>query len=129
MEPIAIRINYWTLPDGSPTGEEPVGIEEFRNDLQNEYISFVRGQSGACGGGLYEFFIQITTTITLRDVANMILGGVAYDLVKSGTQSFILRPLIAAFDKLKSISQKQYIDIDVGELKFSFQDADIIVQK
>lgn len=106
-----------------------MGIEEFRNDLQNEYVSFVRGQSGACGGGLYEIFIQITTTITLRDVANMILGGVAFDLVKSGTQSFILRPLITAFEKLQSRNQKQYIDVDVGELRFSFQDADIIVQK
>ena len=127
MEPIAIKIDYWTLPDGSPTGEEPEGIDEFRSDLQNEYFSFVRGQSGACGGGLYEFVIQITTPITVGDVANFILSGVAYDLVKSGTQSFILRPLILAFEKLKSRNQKH--DIDIGELRFSFQDIDIIVNK
>jgi hypothetical protein len=127
VEPIAIRINYWTLPDGSPTGEEPEGIEEFRSDLQNEYVSFVRGQSGSCGGGLYEFVIQITSPITVRDVVNTILSGVAYDLVKSGTNSIFLRPLITAFEKLKSRNHKR--DLDIGELRFSFQDIDILVKK
>ncbi|MFC1730724.1 hypothetical protein ACFL6I_10365 [candidate division KSB1 bacterium] len=127
MEPIAIRIDYWTYPDGSPTGEEPEGIEEFRNDLQDNYVSLVRGQSSACGGGLYELVVQVASSISLRDFANIILGGIAYDLVKSGTHSFVLRPLIAAFMNLKSRNKKQNIEVD--ELKFSFQDADIIVKK
>jgi hypothetical protein len=127
VESIAIKVEYWTLPDGSPTGEEPEGIEEFRSDLQDVYVSLVRGQSGACGGGLYEFVVHVTTSITLRDVANIILGGIAYDLVKTGTHSFILRPLIAAFEKLKARNQKR--NIDINELRFSFQDADIIVKK
>jgi hypothetical protein len=127
MEPIAVRINYWTLPNGSPTGEEPEGIEEFRGDLENTYVSLVKGQSGACGGGLYEFVIHITTSITIRDVANIILGGVAYDLVKSGTRSLVLRPLITAFEKLRSRNKDRHIDVD--ELRFSFQDADVVVKK
>lgn len=127
MEPIAIKIEHWTLPDGTPTGEEPEGIEEFRTDLQNVYASFVRGQSGACGGGLYEFVVNITSSITMRDVASAILGGVAYDLVKSGTRSFFLHPLIVAFEKLRSKNQKR--DIEIGELRFSFQDVDVIVNK
>lgn len=84
MEPIAIKIEYWTLPDGSPTGQEPEGVEEFRSDLKNVYAFFVRGQSGACGGGLYEFVVTVTSSITLRDVASAILGGVAYDLAIRG---------------------------------------------
>ena len=127
MEPMAIRIDYWTYPDGSPTGEEPEGIEEFRSDLQETYVSFVRGQSGALGGGLYEFVVQVTSSISLRDFVNLILGGIAYDLVKSGTHSLILRPLIAAIKKLKSRNKKKNIEVD--ELRFSFQDADIIVKK
>jgi hypothetical protein len=127
VEPISIKIEYWTLPNGSPTGEEPEGIEEFRNDLQEDYVSLVRGHSGACGGGLYEFLINITTNITLRDVANIILGGIAYDIVKSGTRSFVLRPLISAFNKLKSRNIERNIQID--ELRFFFQDADVVIKR
>lgn len=127
MEPIAIKIEYWTLPDGSPTGEEPEGIDDFRSDLQDAYASLVKGQSGDCGGGLYELAVSVTTSITFRDVASAILGGVAYDLVKSGTRSFFLRPLIVGVEKLKSRNQKR--SIEVGELRFSFQDADITVKK
>jgi hypothetical protein len=127
MEPIAVRIDYWTLPDGSPTGVEPEGIDEFRSDLQNVYVSLVRGQPGACGGGLYDLMVQVTSSISLRDVMNLILGGVAYDLIKSGTKSFVLKPLITAIDNLKSINKPRNIEVD--ELTFSFQDAEIIVKK
>ena len=73
MEPLAIKIEYWTLPDGSPSGMEPEGIDEFRNELQEHYVSLVRGHSGACGGGLYDLIVHITSSITLRDVASAIL--------------------------------------------------------
>jgi hypothetical protein len=127
MESIAIRIDYWTLPDGSPTGVEPEGIDEFRRDLQEDYVSLVRGQSGACGGGLYDLMVHVTSSISLHDVVSLISGGVAYDLIKSGANSFILKPLITAIEKLKSSNKKR--DIEVDELTFSFQDADIIVKK
>lgn len=126
-EPIALRIDYWTLPDGSPTGVEPEGIDEFRLDLQDVYVSLVRGQSGAAGGGLYDLMVHVTSSISLRDVVSLILGGIAYDLIKSGANSFVLKPLITAIEKLKSRNKKR--DIEVDELTFSFQDADIIVKK
>lgn len=127
MEPVAVRIDYWTYPDGSFTGIEPEGIEEFRRELQDVYVSLIRGQSGALGGGLYDLIVHVTSSISLRDVVDLILGGVAYDLIKSGANSFLLQPLIAAIGKLKSRNKKRSIEVD--ELKFSFQDADIIVKK
>jgi hypothetical protein len=127
MEPVAVRIDYWTLPDRSPTGIEPEGIDEFRRDLQNVYVSLVRGQSGSCGGGLYDLMVNVTSSISLRDVVNLILGGVAYDLIKSGTKSFVLKPLITAIENLKSRNKKWNLKVD--ELTFSFQDAEIIVKK
>lgn len=127
MEPIAVRIDYWTSPDGSPTGVEPEGIDEFRHDLQEDYVSLVRGQSGACGGGLYDLMVHVTSSISLRDVVSLISGGIAYDLIKSGANSFVLKPLITAIEKLRSRNKKR--DIEVDELTFSFQDADIIVKK
>jgi hypothetical protein len=127
MESVAVRIDYLTFPDGSPTGVEPEGIDEFRNDMQDVYVSLVRGQSGACGGGLYDLLVHVTSNISLRDVINVIMSGVAYDLIKSGTHSFVLRPLITALEKLKSKNTKNNLTID--ELKFTFQDSDIIIKK
>lgn len=128
MEQIAIKIEYWTLPDGSPSGKEPEGIDEFRNELEENYVSFVRGQSGACGGGLYDLVVNITSSITLRDVASAILGGIAYDLVKSGAQSLILRPLISAIKKLISCNKDNIQKIGIDEFRFTFQDTDVIVK-
>jgi len=127
MEPIAVRIDYWTLPDGSPTGVEPEGIDEFRRELQEIYVSFVRGQSGACGCGLYDLIVQVTSSISLVDVVSFISSGVAYDLLKDGAKSFVLKPLITAIEKLKSRNKQRAIDVD--ELRFTFQDADIVVKK
>ena len=127
MEPISIRIDYWTYPNGSFSGEEPEGIEEFRSDLQETYVSLVKGQSGALGGGLYDLVIQVTSSISLRDFVSLILGGVAYDLVKSGTHSFILRPLIVAIKKLKAKNKEKNIEVD--ELKLFLQDTDVILKK
>ena len=128
MEPIALKIEYWTLPDGSPTGIEPDGIDEFRNKLQEHYVSLVRGHSGACGGGLYDLIIQVTSSITIRDVSSAILGGIAYDLVKSGTKSLILRPLISAIETLREQNKEDLKKIEVDEFIFTFQDADIVVK-
>ena len=128
MEPLALKIEYWTLPNGSPTGMEPDGIDEFRKELQEHYVSLVRGHSGACGGGLYDLIVHITSSITLRDVASAMIGGVAYDLVKSGTQSLILRPLVSAIEKLRERNKENLQKIDVDEFRFSFQDADIVVK-
>jgi len=127
MEPISIRIDYWTYPNSSFSGEEPEGIEEFRSDLQETYVSLVKGQSGALGGGLYDLVVQVTSSISLRDFVSLILGGVAYDLVKSGTHSLILRPLIAAIKKLKAKNKEKNIEVD--ELKLFFQDIDVILKK
>jgi len=128
MELLAIKIEYWTLPDGTITGMEPEGIDEFRSELQENYVSLVRGHSGACGGGLYDLIINVTSTITLRDLASAILGGIAYDLVKSGTHSLVLRPLISAIKRLKERNQNINQKIEVDEFRFTFQDADIIVK-
>ena len=128
MESLAINIEYWTLPDGTITGIEPEGIDEFRSELQKHYVSLVRGHSGARGGGLYDLVVNVSSTITIRDVASAILGGIAYDLVKSGTHSLFLRPLVSAIKKLKERNKNKHQKIEVDEFRFTFQDADIIVK-
>jgi hypothetical protein len=47
--------------------------------------------------------------------------------VKNSTRSLVLRPLVAAFDKLRSRNRDRHIDVD--ELRFSFQDIDVVMKK
>lgn len=127
MEPISVRVDYWTLPDRSESGKEPEGIEQFRNELRSQYASLVRGRSGACGGGLYDLAVQVVSEISLRDVMGVIAGGVAYDLVKAGTQSFFVRPIFEALRRLKSKNRERNVDLD--ELTLSFRDTDIFIKR
>lgn len=127
MEPVAVKVEYSTFPNASPTGEEPEGIEEFCRELQESYVALVRGTSGVCSGGLYDFVITITSNITLRDVVNLMLGGVAYDVIKSGARSFVLRPLLTAFAKLRSANTKW--DLEIDELRLSLQETDIVIKQ
>lgn len=127
MEPISVTIKYWTYPDGSPTGREPDGIEDFRNSLSASYVSLVRGQAGALGGGLYELSIELVTSISLRDVVGLIAGGVAYDVIKSGAHSLVLRQLISAYEVLRAKNKKE--NIEVEDLKLTFQDADLFIRR
>jgi len=125
MEPISIKIEYWTYPDGTMTGVEPTGIEDFRSKLQNNYASLVKGTSGECGG-LYDLAIHITSAISLRDVVSAILGGVAYDIVKLGTQSLFLRPFIEAIKELKQKNKEEHLEIET--IRFSFQDTEVYIK-
>jgi len=72
--------------------------------------------------------VQITSSIGLQDIASAIVGGVSYDLVRSGTDSFVIRPLIKSFKKLKNRNKDICKKIEVDEFKFSFQDIDIVIK-
>ena len=72
------------------------GIAEFQNDLNQEYVSRIHGRPGDLGGGLYELAIQVIANISIQDIAKLIADGIAFDLLKSGTKSFVLRPFLAA---------------------------------
>jgi hypothetical protein len=122
----AVRISYWAIQEGT-TIIEPVGIAEFREELSQSYVSSVHGRPGDLGGGLYEFTIEFITNISVQDVSKFIAGGVAFDLLKSGTKALVLRPLITAYEKLKNKNKER--DVDIHELKFIFQDAEVIVGK
>lgn len=128
MEPISVDVEYWRLPEGRPD-QEIVGISDFRSELESKYTTLVRGHPGARGGGLYELAIHIASSISLEDVVRLILDGVAFDLVKSGARSFVLKPLLLALQKLRQGNQGKQTEIGVSEIKLTFQDADILITR
>jgi len=112
---IAVKISYWIYER-----EDIGGIEDFRKELLENYIASIRGEP--CydkGGGLYNFFIELISQITLSEFSKSLLAGVAYDAVKG----FILRPLLDALKKL--LGKKPSVKID--KVQIYFQDTKLII--
>lgn len=124
---LAINIGYWAVQEEKNGLWQLEGIAEFEDDLSQNYVSRVHGRPGCLGGGLYEFAIQIIANISVHDVVKLIADGIAFDLLKSGTKSFVLRPFLAAYEKLKVRNVERKVDIH--EIKFMFNDAEIVVSK
>lgn len=124
---LAINIDYWAVQEGKRDLWQLAGIAEFQNNLSQEYVSRVHGRPGDLGGGLYEFAIQVIANISIQDVVKLIADGIAFDLLKSGTKSFVLRPFLAAYETLKARNADREVDID--EIRFMFNDAEVIITK
>jgi len=124
---LSINIDYWAVQEGKRDLRQLAGIAEFQNNLSQEYVSRVHGRPGDLGGGLYEFAIQVIANISIQDVVKLIADGIAFDLLKSGTKSFVLRPFLAAYEKLKAQNADREVDID--EIRFMFNDAEVIITK
>ena len=117
---MAIRIDYWAAQKGSLGLDDLMGIADFREELEAEYVTIVRGRPGALGG-LYHLSAEVVSTLTLSHVVQLLLDGVAFDLIKSGTKAFVLRPFLSAYKKLRDRNKSDYGDID--ELRLIFQDS------
>ena len=120
----AVRVSYWTsVPEGKRT-DDFQSIEDFRRELAQHYISVIQARpSDAAGGGLYELLIEFISNLSLSDVVSFLLSGIAYDLVKSGSQAFILRPFLKAIERLKA--KNPHLKID--EFRIIFQDTTLII--
>ncbi len=124
---LAINIDYWAVQEGKSNLWQLAGIVEFQNELSQEYVSRVHGRPGDLGGGLYEFAIQVIANISIQDVVKLIADGIAFDLLKSGTKSFVLRPFLTAYEKLKARNTER--EVDINEIRFIFNDAEVVVSK
>jgi hypothetical protein len=124
---LAISVDYWAIQEGESDLWQLAGIEEFQSDLGQEYVSRVHGRPGDLGGGLYEFAIQVIADISIQDVVKLIAGGIAFDLLKSGTKSFVLRPFLTAYQKLRARNTER--EVDIHEIRFMFSDAEVVVSK
>jgi len=99
-------------------------MDEFQRELDGEYLTVIHGRPGDLGG-LYQFAVHFISNITLSDVAAFIGAGVAYDVLKSGAQAFVLRPFLRAFEKLRE--RNQSFRIDVEELRLEFRDSIVTI--
>jgi hypothetical protein len=124
---LAIIIDYWAVQEGKNNILQLAGIKEFQDSLSQSYVSHVHGRPGDLGGGLYEFAIQVIANVSLQDVMRLIADGIAFDLLKLGAKSFVLRPFLAAYKKLKAMNTVR--EVDIHEIKFLFNDAEVVISK
>lgn len=103
------------------------GLQDFRSELAQDYVSVVQSRPGERGGGLYELAVEFISSITLQDFAAFLLQGLAYDIIKSGSKAFILRPFLEAYNKLRSRNPERRVDID--EIKIVFQDTTLVIHQ
>ena len=121
----AIVVKYWVSTDRLPF-DDLKGIEEFREELASAYVSVVSGRA-AGAGGITHLLVELTSTFSLSHLARLILDGVAFDLVKSGAEAFVLRPFIAAYKRLQERNKDSFVDI--GELRTQFRDSLLVLHE
>jgi len=121
----AIVVKYWVSTDHLPF-DDLKGIEEFRNELASAYVSVVSGRA-AGAGGITHLLVELTSTFSLPHLAQLILYGVAFDLIKNGAEAFVLRPFIAAYKRLQQRNNDSFVDI--GELKIQFSDSLLVLHE
>jgi hypothetical protein len=123
----AIKITYWAeQKQGSASIYDFEGIGDFRKELDESYISVVQGRPGPLGG-LHELAVEFISNLTLVEVAKFLLEGIAFDLIKSGTRAFVLRPFLKAYQKLKD--RNPSFQLDIEEFRIVFQDSVIVIYK
>jgi hypothetical protein len=123
----AITVKYWVSTDQPHNFLDLEGIDDFRRELANDYVSFVKGRP-AGAGGVTHLFVELISTLSLSHVRQLILDGIAYDLIKHGSEAFVLRPFLAAYRKLQERNKAREF-LDIGELKIQFQDSLLIIHE
>ena len=128
VEKPAVKVTYWTRQEGEFSHEDLNDIEKFRSELADEYVAVVRGRPGDLGG-LYELAVEFVTSLSLAEFAGIIGSGVAYDLVKAGTKSFVLRPFVTAYRKLLEVNDRRKRRPHIEELHIVFQDSTVTIRE
>jgi hypothetical protein len=126
QEGMAIKIDYWAAGNTNLTLHDLKGIGEFREALAEDYTSIVRGRPGPLGG-LYNLSVEIVSTLALSHVIRLLLDGVAFDLIKEGAKTFVLRPFLTACKKLRERNGSKPHRAEIDELRLIFQDAVVII--
>ena len=83
----------------------------------------MRGRPSGAGGPVY-VLVQIVSGFSWSHLVQLLVDGAAYDLITKGAKSFILRPFIAAYRKLRDKNSERLIDLN--ELRIEFEDCDLI---
>src|ERR1044071_9738892 len=113
---MALKVEYWASRNGTTGLNELEGIGDFQQELADEYVIVVHGKPAGLGG-LYTLTVELVSTFALSHLVRLLLDGATYDLLKDGTKSFIIRPFLAAYKKLRERQHRVSTAGDIDQLR------------
>jgi hypothetical protein len=123
----SITVTYWAAQTGENSLRDLDGIEDFRAELDEHYVSVVHGRPGDLGR-ILDLTIEIVSHLSLAEIAGLVASGVSYDILKKGAQALILRPFLAAYQKLRE--RNKHVDGgDVEILRLVLRDSMIVIYR
>jgi hypothetical protein len=122
----SVKLVYWAEQVGEDKLHDLNGIGEFREELEQVYATAVHSRLGDLGG-LLHMAVEFVSSISMGDVAQFLLSGMAYDLIKGGTKSLVLRPFIQAYQRLEERNRDLGLDIDV--FRIVMRDSIIVIYR
>jgi hypothetical protein len=122
----SISVQYWAAKEGAVKLADFDGIDEFRTEIAAEYAGIVKGRPAGLGG-LYKLTVEIVSTFALGHLLRLLLDGVAYDLIKDGSQRFVLRPFMRAYEKLRIRNKHTHKRPDLEQLRLVFSDSIVVI--
>jgi hypothetical protein len=107
-------------------GREIEGIDDFKKELSKHYLCQGKDVSipSFSEGGETWFTVFINSEF-FEFAKNAVIGGLAWDLLKTGTKNYFLKPLFEALKKLEDTNKDSY-KLKIEEMKFQFDDIDIV---
>ncbi len=115
---VALKIKYYVLGTGDNHFEGEGVLSKFKKEIHDEYFATFEIELADRGGG-GNFVLELLMDITLKDYLMIIIGGVAWDLVKAGTKKLFIRPFIELYKKFRKDNSSQ----EIQELTFIFNDS------
>jgi hypothetical protein len=123
----SINVTYWAAQTGENSLQDLDGIEDFKAELGEQYVSVVHGRPGDLGR-LLDLTIEIISHLSLADIAGLVASGVAYDVLKNGADALILRPFLTAYRKLRE-RNKPIRGADIEILRLVLRDSMIVIYR
>lgn len=98
-------------------------FHNLQHELEKEFVVNIKSRPGTAAMGVWDSFVEIIINIELKDFSKLAAAGLAWDLVKSGTRKFFLKPMIQIFKEFESNN----VTFDYSGLLLKFQDTDVVV--
>lgn len=108
-------------------GREISGIEEFKKELEKNYLTQGKDYSLPAYSERGETWFTVFINSEFFEFAKaMALGGLTWDLLKFGTKKFFLKPFFDALENLGKENEKTY-GFRILKMKFQFDDIEIVM--
>ena len=122
----SVKVAYWAEQTGDHGLIDLDGIDAFREELAEHYVSVVHARPGDLGG-LLQLTVEFVSHISLADVAQFLASGIAYDVIKGSASALVLRPFIRAYRRLKERNRHTRVDVEV--LRLVLRDSLVVIYK